>query len=222
MARDAHEGSEVVRGSARNTTIAYATIAVAVKDAPVLIDGDFVEVEQVAVLMATALLPDTAGMLNGIIRSSVHRDPMLPVIIGRGDECVPIAGEANRLVIAGNVGAEETYSGTAGAATYCLYFGSVLDAMRSADIDVTRPANGVGAFVESANGDACMSFQRATGRHRLVVNIGVVDPVVAVDRDGRISSFGLRYSVRYDKLMPGDTAVRTERATLVAGALVNR
>src|SRR5207249_4864705 len=45
LARNSHECHEIVQASSSDTAYAYATIAVAVKNATFVIDSDFVEVE---------------------------------------------------------------------------------------------------------------------------------------------------------------------------------
>ena len=70
--------------------------------------------------------------------------------------------------------------------------------------------------------DSRMSFQRATSRDRLVVNVGVVDGAITIDGYRRISAFGLRDAIGHDKLTPGDTAIGAESAALLATALVDR
>src|SRR6266404_5245494 len=90
LVRNAHEGSEIVRRSPSNAAFAYTTIAVAVKDPSVFVHSDFVEVEKIAILVAAALLPDTGGMLNGIIRCRVDCDPVCAAIISGGDKGIPV------------------------------------------------------------------------------------------------------------------------------------
>src|SRR5438552_9231921 len=107
LVRDAHEGSEIVRRSPSNAAFAYATIAVAVKDPSLFVHSDFVEVEKVAVLVTTALLPNTGHALYRIVGRGVDCDPVCAAIVSRRDEGIPVAWEAYRLVIAGPVSAEE-------------------------------------------------------------------------------------------------------------------
>src|SRR6266478_1004603 len=222
LPRDTHEGGEIIRRSAGDAALCHTAIAVAVENASVFIHGDFVEVEKIAVLVAAALLPDSGGMLNGIIRCRVNRHPVCPVVVSRGDERVPIPREAYCLVITGDISTEEADCGAAAIAAYGLNFGGVHDALGSADIDVIRPGDRVRGLVQSANGDAGMPFQRLARRHWLVIDVRVVDPAVGIYGDGRISAFGLRNSIGHDKLMPGDTTIGAERAALLASALVHR
>ena len=114
LARDTHEGGEIIRGRARDAAVCHTAIAVAEENASKFVDGDFVEVEQVAILVATALLPDAAGMLNRVIRRSVDSDPVLAAIVSGGDEDIPVARKAYCLVITGNIRAGETDCGAAG------------------------------------------------------------------------------------------------------------
>src|SRR6266403_912120 len=79
LPRNAHEGDEIVGGCAGDAPFSHAPVAVAVESAPMVVYRDFVEIEQIAVVVAAALLPDTGPALNGIIWRSVDRYPGLPL-----------------------------------------------------------------------------------------------------------------------------------------------
>ena len=138
MARDAHEGDEIVGCRAGDTAWGHAAIAVAIEHPAFAVHGDFVKVEKVTVLMAAALLPDAGHALNGIVRGGVDRRPGHAAVVGGGDERIPFAREAYRLVIARDIGAREANGRAAGAAAYCLDLRCVLDAVRGADVEIGR------------------------------------------------------------------------------------
>ena len=86
LPRHAHVGGEIVRRGASDTTLGHTTIAVAIKDAAFVIDGDLIKVEQVAVGVASALLPNTTHALDRIVRCCVYRGPSLATVVSSGDE----------------------------------------------------------------------------------------------------------------------------------------
>src|SRR4051812_39682921 len=108
LPRHAHARGEIVRGSARNASGVYASVTVSVEDPAFVVGCDFIEIKKVAVLMSSAILPDTAGVLNGIVRRGVNDGPVLTAIVGRGNERVPLARKAVCLVIAIDVCPEES------------------------------------------------------------------------------------------------------------------
>ena len=103
LPRHAHEGDKVVGCRARNATQSHAAVAVSVESTPFVVHRDFVEIEQVSIIMAAALLPDAGFALNGIVGSGVNRHPGLAFVIGGGDESVPFAGETAGLIVARDI-----------------------------------------------------------------------------------------------------------------------
>src|SRR5260370_17350 len=99
-------------------------VAVAIEHPAVVVDGDFVKVEQVAVpvFSAPAPLPDAGVVLNRIVGCSIDRDPGATFVIGSGDEDIPHAGEIPILIGSagriGHIGADEAASGAARATAY--------------------------------------------------------------------------------------------------------
>src|SRR5438067_13848265 len=93
--------------------------------------------------MASALLPDAGHALNGIVCRSVDRRTGRAAIVGGGDERVPFAREAYRLLVACDIGAKEADRGTAGASAERLDLRSVLDAVRCADVEAVCPVNSI-------------------------------------------------------------------------------
>src|SRR3981081_454486 len=125
----AHECDKIVSRSAGDTTFGHATVTVAIKHAAFVVDGDFVEVEKVAVQMAATLLPDARHALHRIIRGGVTRRPSHAAVVGGGYERVPFTGETYRLVVARDIGAQEANGRAAGASADRLDFGGILDAV---------------------------------------------------------------------------------------------
>src|ERR1700731_2902165 len=134
-----HPGGEVVRAGPADAAGGGATIAIAVKNVALIVDGDFSEVEQVAVLRAAALLPDAGGVLHGIVRRDVDGRPGRTAIKGAGDEGVPFAGKAKGLVIPRRIGTEETDCRAPITATNCFDLGGVNDAVSRAKVKGTSP-----------------------------------------------------------------------------------
>src|SRR5438105_4977383 len=69
LTSDAHIGNEIICAGAGDAVYRYATVAVAVKDSAFVIYRNFIEVEQVAIFGAAALLPDAGHALHRIVRS---------------------------------------------------------------------------------------------------------------------------------------------------------
>src|SRR5439155_1073703 len=187
LARHAHEGGEIFGRCPGDAPRADTAVAVSIQDSAFVIDRDFVEVEQVAVLVAAPLLPDAGHALDGIVRRGVDRDPGPAPVIGRGDERVPDPRETVRLVVAGHVGADEAAGGAARAAADRLGVHGVLDSVRRADVEIIDP----GQAAVLADLDVDMPFGRIAGRHRLVVDVAVIGRAVVVDRHGGIGALGL-------------------------------
>src|SRR6266851_9863186 len=67
-----HVRGGVIRSCAGNTFFAHTPVAVAIKHAASVVHRNLVEVEQVAIVMTAALLPDSRHTLNWIIRRGVY------------------------------------------------------------------------------------------------------------------------------------------------------
>ena len=63
-----------------------ATIAITEYNSASVIDGDFVEVEQISVRITAAAQPDTANALHGIVRRGIHDRPRVASIVSSRDE----------------------------------------------------------------------------------------------------------------------------------------
>src|SRR5882724_8980877 len=107
LPRHSHEGDKVIGRCAGDAARRHASVAVSVESASVVVHRDFVEIEQIAVVVAAALLPDTGPALNGIIWRGVDCHPRLTLVVSRGNERVPFARETAGLVIARLIGAYE-------------------------------------------------------------------------------------------------------------------
>jgi len=65
MARHAHEATKSFPAVPAMHPGSHATVAVPVQDAAPVVDGDFVEVEQVAILMAASLCQTPVRLCTG-------------------------------------------------------------------------------------------------------------------------------------------------------------
>src|SRR5437773_2210710 len=108
---NAHEGDEIIGGCAGDASLGHASVAVSVENASMIVHGDFVEIQQIAVIVAAALLPNAGRTLNRIVRRRVDRHPRLTFVVSRSDERVPLSRETAGLVIAWLIGADEAASG---------------------------------------------------------------------------------------------------------------
>src|SRR5438067_8871361 len=67
LPRHTHEGDKIIGSRAGDAARSHAAIAVPVQSPPFVVHRDFVEVEQVSIIMAAALLPDAGFALDGIV-----------------------------------------------------------------------------------------------------------------------------------------------------------
>src|SRR3954466_9406243 len=148
LAGHAHVTDEVVRSRTADAPGRHAAIAVAEENATILVDRDFVEIEKVAIGLASALLPDTCPALHWVIGRGVDRHPVFSLVVGRRDECVPFPGEADLLIITAQVCPNETDAGSPGASTDGFNLDRVGNAMGRTDVGVVQPGNLVGGVIE--------------------------------------------------------------------------
>src|SRR6266404_60451 len=127
--------------------------------------------------MAAALLPDAGLALHWIIWSGIDSRPGRAAVVGGGDKRIPFAWETRCLVIAGDISAKETNPRSARCASDCFDFSRILDAVSGADVEVVAPSDGVIRVTVTFH-HARMAFRRIAGRHRFVVDIGIVDVAV--------------------------------------------
>src|SRR5438094_8367337 len=111
LPRHAHERDKIIGGCAGDAPFSHAPIAVSVESAAMVVYRDFVEVEQIAVIVAAALLPDPSLALNGIVRRRVDRHPRLTFVVSSSDERVPLYRETAGLVFDWLIRADEAESG---------------------------------------------------------------------------------------------------------------
>src|SRR5437870_2654707 len=105
LPRHTHEGDKIIGSRARNAARSHAAVAVSVESTPFFVHRDFIEVEQVSVIVAAALPPDAGHTLDGIVGCRVNRYPGLAFIVGCGDERVPFSGETTGLIVASHISA---------------------------------------------------------------------------------------------------------------------
>src|SRR5438093_4195171 len=140
LPRHSHKCDKIIGCCARDAARCHASVAVSIESASVVVHRDFVEIQQIAVVVAAALLPDTGPALNGIIWRGVDCHPRLTLVVGGGNERVPFARETAGLVIARLIGAYEAASGASGTSADRLGMCSILDSMRCTNIDIANPS----------------------------------------------------------------------------------
>src|SRR5260370_30724439 len=97
-----------------------AAVIVPKQHAAFAIHRDFVEIEQVAVRVTAASLPNAAESLNRIVRRGVDDTPVIAAIVGCGNVEIPKAREGYSLIKTWPVSAKKTNSGPAVLTSQCL------------------------------------------------------------------------------------------------------
>src|SRR5207248_1545675 len=217
LPRHSHKRDKIVGRCARDAARGYATVAVSVESAAMVVHGDFVKVEQIAVVVAAALLPDPSLALNGIVRRRVHCHPRLTFVVSRRDERVPLSGETAGLIIARPIGSYKATSGATGTSTNRLGVRSVLDSMRRTNIDIANPC----LTAVGADFNMNMAFRRVVRRDRLIVYITKIRSVVAINGDRRIGAVSLRSAAGGKKFIPCRATIGAHRPALRPSTLVN-
>src|SRR5436190_22338659 len=77
LPRHSHKRDKIVGCCACNAARRDASVAVPVENASMVVHSNFVEIQQIAVLVTATLLPNAGITLNGIIWRSVDRCPRL-------------------------------------------------------------------------------------------------------------------------------------------------
>src|SRR6266404_4318486 len=139
LPRHSHKCDKIIGRRAGDAARRYASVAVSVENASVVVHGDFVEIQKIAVLVTATLLPNAASALNRIVWRSVDGYPSLTFIISSGNEGIPFALETVCLVVTWLIGAYEATSGPADTSADRLGMRSVLDPMRCTHIDIANP-----------------------------------------------------------------------------------
>ena len=184
---------------------AHAAVGVAVHRVAVLVDGDLVEVEQVAVGGIAAGVPDAADALHDIVGRGVDGDPALAAVVGGREVDVPEAGEVRRHRIALGRGADIGTRCTVGVARDGVGEHHVLEAHLRTQLDARQPgpalvlgdthhgASGAVGVAEVAGvvgcpGDRGISDRGDRARH-LADRPGAA--TVLADGDGDVGAAGL-------------------------------
>src|SRR5437867_3705507 len=217
LPRNAHEGDEIIGGCARDAALSHAPVAVSVESASMVVHRDLVKIEQIAVIVAAALLPDPSLALNGIVRRRVDRHPRLTFVVSRSDERVPLPRETASLIIARPIGAYKPTSRATGTSTNRLGVRSVLDSMRRTNIDIANPC----LTAVGADFNMNMAFRRVVWRDRLIVYITKISGVIAINGDRRIGAVSLRSAAGDKKFIPCRAAISAHRPALRPSTLVN-
>src|SRR5207253_6794205 len=210
-----HKCNKIIGGCARDATFSHASVAVAVENASMVVHGDFVEIQQIAVLMTATLLPNAGVTLSRIVWRSVDGCPCLPSIVGRGNEGIPFARETGGLVVAWLIGGYEAASGASSTPADRLGMHSILDPMRCTNIDVANPS----LAAVRADFHMNVALRRTVRRHRLVVHVAEISDVVAINSDRRIGTIDLRPAAGNKKLVPSSAPVSAQGTALRASAM---
>src|SRR5256714_3860669 len=134
LPRHSHKRDKIVGRCARDAARRHATVAVSVENTSMVVHGDFVKIEQVAVLVTAALLPNAAVTLNRIVWRSVDRYPRLTFVVCGGNEGIPFALKTVCLVVTWLICAYEAASSSAGTPADRLGVRSILDSVRCTNI----------------------------------------------------------------------------------------
>src|SRR5207247_2118896 len=124
----------------------------------------------------------------------------------------PFATRLTRNPHEGNKGIGCRAGRAAGAATCRFDFSVVLDAVRCADVEIISPRDAV-IWIAVTYLDARVTFRRIPSGNRLIVDIGIVNSAIRVDRDRRIGALDLRDAARDNTFTPSGTAIRAHSAT---------
>src|SRR5882762_1808032 len=111
-----------------------AAVIVSEQHAAFAIHRDFVEIEQVAVRVTAAALPDAAQSLDRVVRRGVDYAPVIAAVIGRGDVEIPETRKGYSLIKTWPVSAKKTDCGTAVVTGDCFGEYSIDDPMRYAQV----------------------------------------------------------------------------------------
>src|SRR2546430_10141142 len=128
LPRHSHKRHKIIGRCARDAARRHAAVAVSVENASMIVHGDFVEIEQIAVLVTATLLPNTGVTLNRIVWRSVDRYPRLTFIVSSCNEAIPFACETICLVVTWLICGYEAASSSAGTPADRLSIPSGLDA----------------------------------------------------------------------------------------------
>src|SRR5438552_9540417 len=172
-------------------------------DHTLLVDGDVVEVEQIALAAAAAegAGQRDAAALHRVVRGRVHRGPGLAAVVGRGDVEVPDPVELVGLVVAAGGRAEEREGGPVPIAGHHLGELGVLDAEGRADVDAAAPRR-------------TLVVRHRDLRVPVAGVVAEVDGAIAPDADRRVGLV-LGRAVGHQHLLPGRAVVGRPGEALV-------
>src|SRR5436190_22509013 len=120
LPRHSHKRDKIIGRCACDAAFGHTSIAVAVENPAPIVHGDFVEIQQIAVLVTATLLPNAGVTLNRIVWRSVDGYPCLPSIVSRGNKGIPFARETVGLVVAWLIGGYEAASGASSTPADCF------------------------------------------------------------------------------------------------------
>src|SRR5437016_9123824 len=217
LPRHSHKRHKIVGRCARDAARRHASVAVPVENASMVVHGNFVKIEQIAVLVTATLLPNARVTLNRIIWRSVDRYPRLTFVVSGGNEGIPFALETVCLVVTWLICAYEAASSSAGTPPNRLGMHSVLDPVRCTNIDVANP----GLAAVRADFNMNVALRRAVRRHRLIVYITKISGVIAINCDRRIGAITLNPTARDKKFIPCGATIRADGAALHSSTVLN-
>src|SRR5437879_10265732 len=114
LPRHSHKRDKIIGRCACDAAFGHTSIAVAIENPASVVHGDFVEIQQIAVLVTATLLPNAGVTLNRIVWRSVDGYPGLTFIVSSGNEGIPFACETVCLVVPRLICGYEAASSSAG------------------------------------------------------------------------------------------------------------
>src|SRR5438270_8122802 len=217
LPRHSHKGDKIIGRCACDAAFGHTSIAVAIENPASVVHGDFVEIQQIAVLVTATLLPNAGVTLNRIVWRSVDGYPCLPSIVGCGNKGIPFARETIGLVVTWLICAYEATTGASSTPADRLGMHSILDPMRCTNIDVANPS----LAAVRADFDMNVALGGIVRRDRLIVHMTKICGVIAIDCNGRIRAITLRPAASDKKFAPYGAAIGAEGATLCAVTALN-
>src|SRR5438309_3823251 len=217
LPRHSHKGDKIIGRCACDAAFGHTSIAVAIENPASVVHGDFVEIQQIAILVTATLLPNAGVTLNRVIWRSVDCCPRLTLIVSGGNEGIPFACETVCLVVTWLICGYEAASSSAGTPADCLGMRGVLDPMRCTHINVANP----GLAAVRADFDMNVALRRTVRRHRLIVHITKISGVIVVNCDRRIGAITLDPTARDKKFSPCGAAIRANGAALHSSTVLD-
>src|SRR5438445_10687445 len=217
LPRHSHKGDKIIGRCACDAAFGHTSIAVAIENPASVVHGDFVEIQQIAILVTATLLPNAGVTLNRVIWRSVDCCPRLTLIVSGGNEGIPFACETVCLVVTRLICGYEAASSSAGTPADRLSMHSVLDPVRCTNIDVANP----GLAAVRADFNMNVALRRTVRRHRLIVYITKISSVIAINCYRRIGAITLNPTARDKKFIPCGATIRADGAALHSSTVLN-